>query len=772
MINVPEAKSWSNEYYDEYKNCLHEIVPVWKELNDALFWKTVEKERDKANANRSERLTDVMSVISYKPYWGFGIERFDDVLGFIPTRNLLDDKLVAFSLAYRIFLEAGEPANWLSDLKWAAEENSNLKEHLDTLLKQSKYQDALILERQEASKKEDLKIQKEDLKIQKKKEECRRNLVKRLKESPDIVRHPPGLKPEEISQEQIFLLRAIENVDGMINNLSHGANWEVLIPEFGEEVAKAYRDAAVAYWRKFTPINPRSKRNGINNISLSLVFGMVGLEIEFREIDDFPSNLGETEVHHALRYILWELNDFPGWLEQLHQAYPEIVLDAVLSELDWEINCRKSGQEVHHILQKLTFAEWIHLSLAPVILDWIDKNKILNDDILRDYIYILRNGKANAKTVSNLAQSKINENTTPSEQLSTWYALWIDTDAEQGIPASKKWLSSLSEEKAVMEAQLLVTKVNGTGWSSGAKEGYSEPLNVKHLKNLYVLMHQYIRKEDDIDHAPGKVYSPGLRDNAQRSRENLLFLISETPGKETYTVLVDLAENHPCAKYRPWMEKLAQERAEKDADLELLWSTEQVWEYSQNQVITPNTHRQLFDLTVNRLFHMKAWVERGNDSPYRTWQTVGEETEMRNLVAGWLSGTSSGRFTCAQESELANRQRTDISIQHPNVSSAVPIEIKLPDKWSGTELCEGMCNQLAQDYLKEEAARHGIFLLVWQGSSPANRKWEINGNRVALPDLPAALAEYWESVSGAFPGVVAIKIILIDTTVRGEKSTS
>ena len=188
--------------------------------------------------------------------------------------------------------------------------------------------------------------------------------------------------------------------------------------------------------------------------------------------------------------------------------------------------------------------------------------------------------------------------------------------------------------------------------------------------------------------------------------------------------------------------------------------------------MTPTTHRQLFDLTVGRLNDLKSWIENGNDSPYETWRRAESEAEMRNLVAGWLVERSSDRYTCAQENEFSNQQRPDILMQIVRGTSAVPIELKVLDNgWSGPQLCERLRNQLAGDYLREETAGCGVFLLVWQGKS-TKCKWEINGKDVGLPDLRAALAEYWKTVSDTFPGVDAIEIILINFTVRDAKSKS
>lgn len=138
---------------------------------------------------------------------------------------------------------------------------------------------------------------------------------------------------------------------------------------------------------------------------------------------------------------------------------------------------------------------------------------------------------------------------------------------------------------------------------------------------------------------------------------------------------------------------------------------------------------------------------------------------MRNLVADWLNGNSSGRYTITQEPELANKQKSDIWVQSPEVSP-VPVELKVLDRgWSGPKLCERLRNQLVGDYLREETAGCGVFLLIWQGKSP-QRRWRVNGRSVALSELCAGLDAYWESVAYEFPSVDAVAVILVDLTVR------
>lgn len=760
MLKAPVAHFWRGDDFDQYKSGLRELVPTWDRLNDALFWRSVEEKRDSLEAKNSERLIDHWSVQWIRHYCNFEKDRFCDVVDFIAKRDFLDDKLVALSLAHWLFVQAGKPEDWLSKLECAVEGNSVLTDQLDSLLNPKISQSVVEREEKDARQKE---------KLRRKEEEHNRNRaewIERLKAAPDIVRHPPGLESGEISDDQCWLLREIEG-SGRRKNRGGEANWEALRGEFGEDVARAYRDAAVAHWRAFTP-GLLSEGHDTSSILRPLIFAMAGLEIVSSEVDGFPANLTEAQVQHALRYLVWGLDGFPSWFEKLYQAYPKLVLDAVLTELHWVLSHTEPDQPLHRILHDLVYcASWMHEFLAPSISAWLEQNEILNHDALRYCIHILRSGDADREAVSIFAHSKISSNAA-KEQLATWYALWIDFDAEHGIPAAEKWLSNLSTEEASKEAQLLITILMGTPQSSNSDYGCGDFRKVKHLKTLFVLMHRHIPAKDDLNHTG--VFSPELRDDAQDCRNALLDQLSEIPGKETYIALCELARDHPDANHRPWMKKRAYKRAEEDSDLEP-WTAEQVWEYDQYQERTPTTHRQLFDLAVDRLNDLRAWIEHGKNSPYRNWQKAEDEPEMRNLVAGWLNVQQAGRYTCAQENEFSNRQRPDLLMQSAQVGSAVPIELRVIDNgWSGPKLCERLRNQLA-DYLREETAGCGVFLLVWRGQSD-KREWEIDGKRVRLPRLRDALVEYWGAVSDRFPGVSEIEVILIDLTIRDSKSES
>ena len=740
---------------------LSELVAGWPEVNDALFWYS-------AGATRTERerkglgLNDDWPLQRLDHYWAFGPDSFPRILDDVRTRELEDDRVIALSLAFRVYREANEPSEWLDDLRACVRNDRTLSAAWDRLVNPHVPENVAAAEREWAEEQEELEREEREA------AEYRASWIAHLKTNPDIVRSPPGLQPGEFSTDQCCLLREVEG-DDIREERSQGSAWRNLIDEFGEVVARAYRDAAVAHWRHFRP-ELRSEGGNTRSFPYSLVFAMAGLAIEADEVDGFPGHLDASEVRLALRYIVFELNGFPKWLESMYREWPSEVLDAVLTELLWELENTDPDEPMHYILHDLAvYAPWLHGALTGPLLCWIRSHDLPSDAALDYSFRILRCGELDPSDLVAVATSKAIDQS--SDQRAYWYAVWVDVDPETGVDALVAYLDGLDADEGSRAAQLFITTLMGSsrgGRATGPNFGnFHTP---GYLKSLYVLMHRHIRVTEDIDRIGGGVYSPGLRDEAQKAREGLFNLLAEIPGKAAYVALSELIEEHPDPNAHAWMETHARRRAERDSDLEP-WTAEQVAEFGDKLTRTPNSHRQLFDLTVARLADLKDWLERGEDSPYRTWQRAADEGETRVLVAGWLNQKWDNPFTVAQESELANRQRMDIRLQNPSVASPVPIELKLLDKeWTGPDLCESLRDQLVGDYMRDATGGRGVMLLVWQGNGP-DKRWEIDGQRVHLDELPDALKGYWHTISNSFPDVEAVEVMLIDLSLRGKRTS-
>lgn len=560
MSNMPTLHFWRGEDFHESELSLSKNVPRWRDLNDRLYWTSIAEFRAKLAGNQ-QRLVDDSQMAFLCHFWRFGPEDFERCLEWTSTKEVDDDRLVALSRCVNLYIQADRPAGWLKLLRAAVEGDERLRAELDLRLNpepspdmEEMYAKYHELERQWEARKRDVKQKRFDW-------------VRELKENPDRVVHPPGLKLGELSGDQYHLL--ISNSDGgLAVDRKSEANWRGLIPEFGEAVARAYRDAAIAHWRAYLP-RLRSEGANASSIPFPLVFAMVGLAIEAAEDSAFARRLTPDEARHAFRYVTWELNGFPSWFEPLYRAHPAIGLEAVTKELNWELEHSAAGEPLHYILHDIAYhAPWLHAQIAPLILRWLSENDMPNADGLRYCLNIITEGGSTRRELAELAKHKSNGSPL-AEQRPRWFALWVDTDPAEAIPALEATLEGLARSEAAMFAQRFVVGLLGDRHGSGTR--VSAYRNAQDLKVLYILMHRYICVDEDIERANKGVYTPTLRDNAQDARDTLFNMLATLPGAEAYAAIKALKDEHPEPDYRRRMERWAHERATADAD-EPLWT--------------------------------------------------------------------------------------------------------------------------------------------------------------------------------------------------------
>ncbi|WP_145517474.1 NACHT domain-containing protein [Yersinia mollaretii] len=761
LLAFVRARDMHSDNIQEYKGALSELLPEWSELNDALFWRAVENRRNE-QFFKNKRFIDDWPVQWPRHFFYFGSESFQRVLKFVTQKEFLDDKLVALSLALRIYSQSDEKEVFLTKINDAAQQHPELVQKVEWYFNPPHNPEMEAINKQQ----EEYKRQGKELQSQN--ERDRNGFIQQVKSNPEEIRNPSGVDVGEISNGQYWLYHELskKHVDYLAKNI----DWHELIETFGFDVAYAFRDAVMAHWRIYKPVSC-SENDNSNTIPFKLIFGLLGLETESKERVDFPYYLSGEEIQQALLYITKEINGFPDWLDKMHLAYPDKVLAALWKEIEWEFS--KSNQEKHisHIFHDVFYqAPWSHAGLAKNIYQWLEKNDLYREKDLRSCIRILINSGVNSTDLAMLAKAKVN-NIEVADNLPVWFALYVDTQPKEAIPEFEKWLEKLSEDDAGIFAQRFITSLTGKLRDGGERASFTGGVrNPSSLKTLYLLMFKYINPIDDIDHSSGGVYSPTLRDDAQGARDLIFQWLAEIPGKETYIALLDLIAEYPDKNNTQWMMRAARNRAVTDADLEL-WADEQVKDFDASLTFTPNSPAQLYEIGVQHLLDFKDWLERGNDSLAETYQKIASETEMRNVVAHHIQNAAKGTFTCAQEAELANHQRPDIWLQHPSVNVPVPVELKLLDKfWSGPDICERLRNQLIGDYLREDEADFGIFLLIWQGKDRSQKRWVIDGEKTDISKLSNALTRYWLSISNQYPKVKDVKIIVIDLSLRAESS--
>ncbi|MGR9500079.1 NACHT domain-containing protein (plasmid) [Rhizobium leguminosarum] len=752
LRRLPAANDYDHELRTEIRKDIPELVQAWPQLNCALFWYCIAETRDQLVREKGERLTDYWNAWPYGSYWGFRTDSFEPVVHDIETRPLLDDRLVALSLAFDLYRQGGRPRTQLARLKKVVSGNIELQAALDRRLvppprrrEEWRKQETAWKKRKAAEAAREAK----DLK------DAKRQLAERVEQ----LRSPA--QPGVLTNDQYYLHERMRASDDQHSRWTDG-NWQSLIVDFGRPVAEAYRDGAVGFWRNYCP-QLISEGGKSNSTPIGTIFALTGLAIESRETVGWPKNLSAADAELATRYALAELNGFPAWLPQLFSAFPTEVAKVILGEIMYELSVETEEGESNYVLHDVAWhGAWIWDEIAPSLILAL-RAKRINLRNLGSLLAIVQGSSVDDATIARLAAQKAKTTRNPTFA-PTWFSVWIGVDPDAAILALTTRLAEIKEhgQQTNFASNLIVNLIGGRRQEGRARRNYR---TVEHMKSLFLLMHRYVRQHEDIDRAGTGVYSPGLRDDAQDAREALFGFIRETPGKEAFLALMEMARAHPEEESRPWMSYHAKTKATADADISP-WTPGEVREFNDSLVRTPRNHRELWYLAVDRLEALKYDLEDGDASIASILQAVDLETQFRKFIGGWCRDRAAGRYNIPQEEELADAKRPDLRFLGVGFDGPVPAELKVADKWTGPHLFERLEVQLCGDYLRDVRSSRGVFLLVYLGTKTS---WELPGGGTAqtFDALIEALRSYWAQIATGYAGVEDIAIVGIDLTKRG-----
>lgn len=727
---------------------LREIVPTWPELDYKLFWYDVELARN-GRVHRGEPVTNVWQLLGFRPFWSLNSDNFSLACEHIVCLTSMHDRQMALSMAFNIYTQHGKPSSWEVQLRQATDAHDELREKLEILLNPTK---------REVEEWEIKQAQWKEEAAQRKSEEAehRRSWREGLAAEVALINSPEA---GVMTRKQAYLMEQMRQGSSSSNTWSSG-NWQSLIAEFGMPVAQTFRAGAINFWRGYCPALP-SEGAAANSTPYQVIFGLTGLAIEAKEEPSRFSQMSADNAQYAARYGLLELNGFPEWLPKLFGLYPHLIQEIVVREINYEMDTPRLESGGNRVLQRLRWGgDWMYGELAAPLMARLAQH-ISNLESLQLMLSIVQESTVFDEVLAELANKRAGEEVN-SEIAPIWYAVWIGVEPVHAIPALAARINSLSsdEEKSKF-AMLCLTAIVGSRTARRCRQNYK---TVEHTKALYLLMHTYIRIAEDIDRAGKGVYSPGLRDDAQNARDGLLAFIRETPGKEAFLALQEIAQAHPAEGLRPWSAFYAQQKATADSQTPP-WEPAKVVEFHELLESTPSTHRELWNLAIDRLLDLKHDLEDSDSSYAEILLQTNQETSSRKFIGKWLRDHAAGRYVVPQEEQLADDKRPDYRFQNSQYYAPVPVELKLSQNWSGPEHFERLENQLCGDYLRDVSSSCGIFLLVNHGGQAT---WESpTKGRVGFNDLVIALQEHWLVIASKFPNVEDIKVIGIDLTKRG-----
>jgi len=365
-----------------------------------------------------------------------------------------------------------------------------------------------------------------------------------------------------------------------------------------------------------------------------------------------------------------------------------------------------------------------------------------------------------------LAQKNARESRSIERQ-ALWCAAWLSLDAAHALAHVQMRLADFSDPDNAKQfaASILHALI---GERRGHLESiYHDYCTANTLRDLYLLMLQYVRFEEDKE-LNGRVTS---RHDLQDARDHLFALLKQIPGKESYLALLHIQRNHPNEKLKDYVEAAAQAKAELEADLSPMTAND-VNAFARDAEYAPSDHRQLFRLTVSRLLDFKAEMEDDDSSTADTWAKVLDEIEHRKHIGGWLRNRAKGYYSVPQEEEMADAKRPDIRVHGGGMDCPVPVELKIADNgWTGPKLFERLENQLCGDYLRDAKSTCGIFFLLSCGTK---KRWTHpkTEKRMTFAELILGLQDHADVYIAENPGIDEIKVIGVDLSHRSSRRTS
>lgn len=740
---------------------LHDLVVGWPELNWALFWSEAESTKRQREANG--QTLELWSQVSGRGVWSFEPKDFQAVLDEVAKQSEAWRKVIALSLGDYLSLQEGRPTDWQVQLHHLAGLNPETKKYFEELS-----------ERQKASSQEFEEYREQEEKHKREREAERAEEVLKQAEAQKYFRANLGRLRAEVAASPLQLHKDVRDLllvcrEKAANNSRWTVtNWKSLEPEFGCEVARFFRDSAVGFWRHFSP-QIRSEGAPTNPVLFAVLVGMAGIAIESQENPSWLDTLTPELVDRACRYASFEINGFPEWFPKLFERFPIIVGAFLLQEIRYELSEESAENGLQHFIQPvISRGKWAWNWLAPHFMEILSTSEPKNQASLDAILKIVSNSDFNTASIAALSAKKCQIDTGWSEQSASWHAAWVGTDPCEGMDSFKKTLKRCKEQKLQTEfAMHFITRLIG-GWGRESVIVREPPRDPRYLKELYLLMHEHIRVEDDIDRSTGGAYRPGLRDYAQHARNAILGMLEQIPGKESYQAISEIAHAAHQGQARRWILQRAKTKAEQDGDLPA-WTDAQVLEFQQDLERTPTNHKELAELAKLRLLDLKDDLEDGDNSLapllFDALNSSSNEERIRNYLGRELREKAFGRYSIEQEGELADEKRTDLRFIGTGFDSPVPVELKLADNWSGPHLFERIENQLCGDYLRDRRSSRGVFLLV---NHVNPRHWMIPGHdgRLTFPELVVALQEHWESIKSNHSNIDHIDVIGIDLTAR------
>jgi hypothetical protein len=609
-----------------------------------------------------------------------------------------------------------------------------------------------------ATNKELSELQAKQAKQQKERDESWKSFIDELRKNPDRPRHGAPPSQDRVDSTLYYLWQLLSYMDGRQNRYAID-DVRPLEAVLGREPTLAFRDALIKFWRQWQPTLESSRApNQRNVISLIDCMGICSVSVDAKVNTRWAAELTAPEARRAAEYATLELNGFPAWTARLAEAWPVEVGEVVLVEVNAELNDTSSDGHIGPLQDLETGPAEICRAVANGLLQELRTRDILSERKLSQVLTILCRGlPTDEKTFLGLVLERASRASDLSIKASYLAAAFHRAPAAV-LGALPTELEGLPPAEGRSLVEKFLPALVGDMFRGRNQDLPALPLEV--MEGLVSVAFAYIQVADDVDHSDGKVFSPGLRDRAQNSRDGLFRQLTLVPGPATVAAMRRIAAIPGVPISSETIERLCWERAASDSE-GAPWPPGAAYGLEQSLESQPLNAAELQSLAVSRLEDIAHDLRHGDSNLGTIFKRLINETEVQNWVASELRSRQGQAYSVEREPHVAQEKEPDIRLQARAVDASVPIEVKdTMSGWSLQELERGMTEQLCGRYLRARNQRHGLYLIAHRKS----RRWRRNGKMIRFETLVTHLQDLADSLATQGADAPQVRVSTIDVS--------
>jgi hypothetical protein len=508
--------------------------------------------------------------------------------------------------------------------------------------------------------------------------------------------------------------------------------WPLLTEVFGDEVAQAYRAGMKLLWRVTAP-GPVNREDGKSNmIDWRELLSFYGIGVEADEGEGWAERLTADEAERAVVHAFFVGEGRPQWIEVLARTHPARVKPIIAREVEaeWAATTGVPRNALHGILNG---GDDYFLQMADLVIDRLRERpgRVETFDMgLRVFTRLPPSAAVRVELVAH-AEHELRMNGADDEWTLRQLAVLFICDGRVAMEWLEGWLAAAeSDEQHKTRGERAFAALFSRHWPLMSTGLNGQP--VKILARLAILAYRTICIDDDVHHEG--IFTPGQRDDAESGRSRVLDALLETPGRETYDALLELAQDPSVAARRKRFRELAHLRAEQDAELPA-WSAADVVAFEKRHAAPAKRGADLFRIACAILDDIKTGFLQDDASSRLVLASAADEEAVQQWLAEQFRFRSKQRFHVYREVEVADKKEPDILLSSTAAAVEVAVEVKHSGKgWTVRQLEDALRAQLVGAYLRPANRRHGILVITGHGE----RRWQ-DPNSEAMLDFDQLL---------------------------------